>query len=300
MDRLPLGGGGDLHKSRTATATAVIGRKVGVMKKRNWLRNAICSSRNGILGLWLTLTAAVPSMAEPYRLEIAAQVGDVIDGYTITELTHEAGGNIEGGGPYSISDQGEIAFIARISGLAYDGYAVMTNRRVVAKIGDVIDGRVLTTVLDEDAVPMINNRGQVSYRAEFDDRGPSRGIYTLVFDNRIIAERGMHVGGHILGNDISLGATLDDLGRAIFWASTANSTETGVPWGLFSQHGLLWSNGPQQVAGEEALGAWHFVSLNGQHHGLGVRLRDDSVPAGNVDAIATPDEILNSSTVIRQ
>jgi hypothetical protein len=102
----------------------------------------------------------------------------------------------------------------------------------------------------------------------------------------------MHVGGHILGNDISLGATLDDLGRAIFWASTANSTETGVPWGLFSQHGLLWSNGPQQVAGEEALGAWHFVSLNGQHHGLGVRLRDDSVPAGYVDAIATPDEIL--------
>jgi hypothetical protein len=232
------------------------------------------------------LVASGSASAERYRVDLVAQVGTMIDGYTITEL------GVEGGGPYSISDRGEIAFIAGVTGPGYTGFAVMTDRRIVAKIGDVIDGQVLSSVLDEDGVPAINRHGQVSYRAFFNGEPPFGGVNTLVFDNQIIAQPGMNVGGHVLGTDMSQGAALDDLGRALFWATTANSSETGVPNGLFCQHGLLWSGGPQQVHGEDALAVSHFVSRNGQHRGMDIALSNGSVPVGYVHAIATVNEIL--------
>jgi hypothetical protein len=240
----------------------------------------------GVASALLLAAAASTVQAGHYRLELI-RPGTVIDGYTITEMV------IDGDHP-NINDRGEVVFTARVTGPGgYDDFAVLTNRRIVARVGDVIDGQVITILADEDIGPVINNQGQVAYLATFNGADRWSGTSSIIFDNHIVAQPGMTIGGHVL-SAAPEPLAVDDLGRVFFHASTANSAETGVGGGLFSQHGLVWSGGPQQIAGENVLYMTNYVvSRSGEHVAAYAEFENRR------SAIVTPDEILVRSGDIR-
>jgi hypothetical protein len=219
-----------------------------------------------LLLLWSIPTAA---RAERYRTEIVAQVGTVIDGYTITEIPWD-------GSFPDINDSGEVVFPARVIGPGgYDAYAVLTNRRLVSKTGDLIDGES-QFLIDEVINPKINNHGQIAYQAAFGEN------YKAVLDGHIVAEPGMQFGDFVVG-EVPNNFRLDDLGRVIFGSSTGHGGGA-----IYSQFGVLVGPG-DEIDGYRILSAGGpVVSPNGT---VGFRAHLEGVPASG-QAIVTLDRVL--------
>jgi hypothetical protein len=228
--------------------------------------------------LLLLLSISTSARAERYRTEIVAQVGTVIDGYTIMEIPRDGDRPV-------INDAGEVVFTARVTGPGgYDDFAVLTNRRMIAKVGDVIGGETITALADESINPKINNQGQVAYSAVFG------GVYKVVLNDRIAAEPGMVLSGNVIDR-VNNNFKLDNLGRVLF---TANAGDSG---GVYSQHSLILGPG-DEIDGQRILGAGiHAVSPSGEIV-FGV-IEDSADPFADRGAIATRDKfLLRAGTVV--
>jgi hypothetical protein len=92
---------------------------------------------------------------------VVAKIGDVIGGEAITSFR-----GVNNAGDPVINGAGTIAFAANFSG----GSGIFTQYGVIAKTGDIVDGKVIHEV---DS-PAINAYGSVAFRASFTDG--SRGI----------------------------------------------------------------------------------------------------------------------------
>jgi hypothetical protein len=93
-----------------------------------------------------------------YLFRSVVQPGAVIGTRTFTAQTTI--------GSAVLNDAGEVAFVAAEPG-ASSG-AVFTSHRIVARQGDVIDGRIIV-LLPMEAVLAINNANQVAYEAWYAD-----------------------------------------------------------------------------------------------------------------------------------
>jgi hypothetical protein len=132
----------------------------------------------------LITALAVPSAVKAqqpgprYVFLTVAQPGTVIAGRTFTGETII--------GSAAINDNGEAVFVASGPGLP----AVFTLHRIVARQGDIIDGKFIT-LLAPDARIAINNAGQVAWEAWYaDDKNTAasgeasgRGIFV---DSRLV------------------------------------------------------------------------------------------------------------------
>ena len=105
----------------------------------------------------MALKAQPPTSA--YNLRLVAEPGTTIGGQTLTEYTtiYRA----------ALNDAGEIVFSAYL-GDGNDGAAIFTSHRLVAKEGDVIDGKIIVTIPWDTGIA-INNAGQVAYEAWYAD-----------------------------------------------------------------------------------------------------------------------------------
>lgn len=128
----------------------------------------------------LALTPAVKAQQPSYEFRSVVQPGAIIGGRTFI-----AGTTI---GSVALSDAGEAAFIASETGPAPK--TVFTTRRIVARQGDEIGGKIIVLLAD-DAVLQINEAGQVAFEAWYADtrekaasrEGLGRGIFV---DNRLV------------------------------------------------------------------------------------------------------------------
>jgi hypothetical protein len=246
-------------------------------------------SNFSILGITVIfgMVTSASAFAERYRVDIVAQIGTVIDGYTIMEIPRD--------GDYPIiNDHGEVVFTARVTGPGgYDDYAVLTNRRMIAKIGDVIDGQPITWLADESINPKINNQGQVAYSAVFGSPECciSGGVYKLVLDNHIAAEPGMTLSGNVI-DSVPNNFKLDNLGQLVFTANAGDGA------GVYSQHGLLLGPGDEIDGHRLTSAVAHAVSPGGEIV-FKVMFDDGAEPFRSYGSLATKDEVLlNAGTVL--
>ena len=110
----------------------------------------------------VTALALSPAVKAQVRFEYRTvlQPGAVIAGHELTPQTVI--------GSAAINDNGEAVFVASGPGLP----AVFTLHRIVARQGDIIDGKFIT-LLAHDARIAINNAGQVAWEAWYaDDSAP--------------------------------------------------------------------------------------------------------------------------------
>ncbi|MCH8047954.1 MAG: hypothetical protein IID44_30025 [Planctomycetes bacterium] len=164
--------------------------------------------------------------AGPFHLEIVAQAGDVIDGRTITGFSSEVL-NV------AINNDREVAFFANVAGPQGSGSGVMTQRRFIAGAGKVVDGHVPSFGDEPDLV--MNNLGQVAYRADLDAGQSGRGLYV---NETLLVRTGDVIDGHTI---LTLGKPprINDAGTVVFSAQTPEFE------GVFSQSELLiWEGQP--------------------------------------------------------
>jgi hypothetical protein len=111
-----------------------------------------------VAALAFSQAAKAQQPTTPYVFRSVVQPGTVIGARTFTPQTIV--------GNAVLNDAGEIAFVASESG-ASSG-AVFTSHRIVARQGDVIDGRIIV-LLPIEAILAINNANQVAYEAWYAD-----------------------------------------------------------------------------------------------------------------------------------
>jgi hypothetical protein len=146
--------------------------------------------------------AVASPVASPYRLEILAQVGDVIDGRTIFDFDFEQTS-------LAINNDREVAFFASVNGPGPESFGVMTQRRFIAGAGKIVDGRI-PYLRDEQQPVDINDSGQVVYTAAF------IGGHTALFVNQdLILESGDVVQGQTL-EQFGPTAQINDAGEVVF------------------------------------------------------------------------------------
>ena len=115
---------------------------------------------NVVLIAALALAPAVKAQqaATAYVFRSVAQPGTIIGGRTFTDQTTISSA--------VLNDLGEAAFV--VTEIGPQPNAVLTSRRIVARQGDLIDGKYIS-LLRADAAIAINNAGQVAYEAWFAD-----------------------------------------------------------------------------------------------------------------------------------
>ncbi|MCH8047955.1 MAG: hypothetical protein IID44_30030 [Planctomycetes bacterium] len=178
---------------------------------------------------FLAVVAAVfvfhsSASAGPFHLQIVAEAGDVIDGRTITGFSSEVL-NV------AINNDREVAFFANVAGPQGSGSGVMTQRRFIAGAGKVVDGHVPSFGDEPDLV--MNNLGEVAYRANLDAGQSGRGLYV---NETLLVRDGDVIDGHTI---LTLGKPprINDAGTVLFVAQTPEFD------GLFSQSTLLIREG---------------------------------------------------------
>jgi hypothetical protein len=134
------------------------------------------------LALGPAVKAQQPS--NPYVFRNVVQPGTVIGARTFTAQTAI--------GSAALNDAGEVAFVAGETGTASG--AVFTSHRIVARQGDVIDGRIIV-LLPMEAILAINNANQVAYEAWYAD---SREIAM----SGKVSGRAMFVDNHLASTEI--------------------------------------------------------------------------------------------------
>jgi hypothetical protein len=130
-----------------------------------------------------------------------------------------------------LNDSGEPAFVA---GEPWPQVpAVFTSRRIVARQGDVIDGKYILE-LPPNAILAINNAGQVAYEAWYSDN-------KALFDAGEESGLGVFVENH-LASDAEFDAhknatpfTLTDDGRIVFQSSGASRAPSSAKSGVLDR-----------------------------------------------------------------
>ena len=160
----------------------------------------------------ITVIVAAALMILPLRVEAAgyvitpvAQTGDVIGGETLT------GFNINRS--LSISDSGEVAFEAEVSG--EDG--IFTQDRAVVLTGDTIGGKTFVFLNP----PSINNKGEVAYLGAFSG---GNGIFTSLRDAVVLP-------GDVISGETLTGFNsplINDPGEMAFLAIFSGISESGI------------------------------------------------------------------------
>jgi hypothetical protein len=121
----------------------------------------------------LALTAQTPT----YEFRSVVQPGSVIAGHRFTDLTSI--GNV------AINDNGEFAFMATFLDEEGPRSAVFTSQRIVARQGDVVDGKPIFFFPKYGGIA-INKSGQVAFEAEYLETRDPGGRETGIFvDNRL-------------------------------------------------------------------------------------------------------------------
>jgi hypothetical protein len=203
----------------------------------------------------------------PYRVEVLAQVGDVIAGQTLAAFDFEATS-------LAINNHREVAFFALVGESGFADYALLTQHRHIAGAGKVVGGHVPWTN-GEDAIIDINDSGQVVYKA-----GLANGR-TAVFVNDILqVATGDTIENRTLEN-LGNGAQINDAGAIVF-----DTFFSDVGYAVLSPTRILAESG-QPVGGLTLSHAsYPYISNNGQvAFWAGVEGYDTPV-------IATPDRIV--------
>jgi hypothetical protein len=204
--------------------------------------------------------------ASPYRLEILAQVGDVIDNRTIVHFSNE-NTNV------SINNEGEVAFFAAVDGPDGIGYSVLTQRRFIAGAGKVVDGTVPGFNSEDHQVDM-NNAGQAVYTAFLPQGG--RGLF---INENLLFRPGDAIDGRVLTH-IGRYSGINDSGTVVF-----EGRHSDIP-AMFTQAMLLAEYG-QTLDGFTLAGmGFPRIGNNGDIAFYSLLVETDR------DAIVTPNRIL--------
>ena len=139
--------------------------------------------------------------------------GDVID----EQVFYGLGNYVEA----DINSAGAIAFCGYFEQYA-DPPAIATLDRIVAEVGDVMDGKVLTGVVKAH----INDAGEVSYLGSFN------GIQGIFTENRLVVAVGDTIDGQTL-TTISYGFEVNNAGEIVLEAAFENDR------GIFTQNRLI-------------------------------------------------------------
>jgi hypothetical protein len=213
---------------------------------------------------------ATAEHAPQYRLEMIAQVGNVIAGQRVVGFDFEATS-------LALNDNREVAFFANLNDAGPQGHSVVTQHRWIAGAGKQVDG-VAPQIGDDGLFLDINNAGQVVYSAGF-----GSGSSGLFVGDDLILRSGDMLGGRTLG-DLGPAVQINDTGDVVVDARVQDA----VGRSIFSQTDLLAEPG-QSLAGF-TLASAAYPRINNQ--GAVVFLAN---LGGNHSAVATPERVVLKS-----
>ena len=235
---------------------------VAILRVRIWIIAAV-------------LFSCGSARAGPYSLEIIVRAGDVIDGQTILIPFSSNPNNI------SINNDGEVAFLAMLP-VNGGGWAVMTQRRLIAASGTLVDGRRVGFD-NQDHTPKINNLGQVTYTAFLP--GGDRGVFV---DETLIARRGDVIDGQTLFSP-DVATAINDDGTVVFVVRRADEVGERGPPGVYMQDRLVVESG--QVIDGFTIGKPFGVEISNPGEIFSFTFLHDFGDGPNA-AIVTPERIV--------
>ncbi len=129
-------------------------------------------SKLQLLFIATALTAASAINAQQQPQPAYQPLSGMQAGMTPTP-SFDANSYVEG---VSLSDAGELAYVVHSGDPGNERTAVITSKRLVARDGEVIEGKTITRVWASALA--INARGRVAFEADFKDaNGSARGIF---------------------------------------------------------------------------------------------------------------------------
>lgn len=125
------------------------------------------------------LFLAAPARALDYSYEIVAEVGDIIDGQTLTNIQNNP----------ALNNDGDVAFLGDFSD-AGPREGIFTRTNLLVQTGDIIDGETITDVIGTDRRMDLNDNDMVAFGAN--TVGSGIAIFT---QNALIAKSGDVIDG---------------------------------------------------------------------------------------------------------
>ncbi len=179
------------------------------------MKNFVLAALVTMLCLWGEWNHA---SAEDYTFSIMVKAGDIIDGRTMLDVAN-----------FSMNNNNEIVFRASNP---TTGEGLYTQNTILVERNDFIAGKQLELFVGPNASPMLNDLGQVAFRAEF--RGTNRplGIFTL---DSLLAEVGDVVGTKTIASFsdfVAINNSGDVAYAAFFNDGSSGTLKNGIPFAL--------------------------------------------------------------------
>jgi hypothetical protein len=190
-------------------------------------RNAFLTSL-GVVAVIASLPGAAIAQSA-YNLSLVTQIGDTIDGRTLTAFRSSV----------SLNDNGAIAFL----GLSEVGNTVFTQNSVIATGTSVVGGFQLNTIVGSQ-LPSISNTGQVIFAATYAEPGLGTGLPGVFTQSgpRARYYQDLPVGGKMLTVPVPQFMGINPNGGAVYRSNYENPDTTSSD-GIFSDNALLVSIG---------------------------------------------------------